>query len=201
MLTTRQTKLKVSRTARGLIFDLDGTLLDSIGLHWLAWQYACRQYNVELDKHFFMSQTGKPIQEIAQLLIDKYNINASINEILEAKEEMVYANLDSVKIIEPVVAIAKASYGKIPMSVGTGSDHRRAEIMLKKANILHLFDAIVCAEDVCNHKPAPDTFLLCAQLMNVEPKYCQVFEDGKLGLDAATSANMIATDVKPFYNN
>ena len=104
--------------------------------------------------------------------------------------------LDSVKPIDAVVAVAKENYGKLPMAVGTGSDRRRAETMLRHANLLHLFVGLVCAEDVKRHKPYPDTFMKCADIMGIPYECCEVFEDGTPGLQAASSAVMIATDVK-----
>lgn len=195
----KKTRLTASPEAKGLIFDLDGTLLDSIGLHWRAWQEACRVHGVEIEYDFFIEHTGKPIEKIAHVLVEHYNIPTTTETILKDKERLVYAHLDSVEPIEAVVAVAKENYGKLPMSVGTGSDRRRAELMLQHAGLQHLFVGIVCAEDVDRHKPHPDTFMKCAELMGVPYDKCEVFEDGTPGLQAATTAGMIATDVKPYY--
>lgn len=191
--------LKASPNAKGLIFDLDGTLLDSIGLHWEAWKETCKTHGVEIDYDFFINHTGKPADKIAQIIIEHYQINTTAKEILAEKEQRVYAHLDSVKPIDAVVAVAKENYGKLPMAVGTGSDRRRAETMLRHANLLHLFVGLVCAEDVDRHKPYPDTFMKCAEIMGIPYECCEVFEDGTPGLQAASSAGMIATDVKPYY--
>jgi HAD superfamily hydrolase (TIGR01509 family) len=76
-----------------------------------------------------------------------------------------------------------------------------AMMQLNELDILDLFDFIVTADDVERHKPEPDTFLKCAELMNVEPQYCQVFEDGELGMQAAQTAGMLLTDVRPFVTD
>lgn len=195
----KKARLTASPKAQGLIFDLDGTLLDSIGLHWKAWQEACREYGVEIDFDFFITHTGKPVEKISRILTEHYNIPTEPENILSAKERLVYEHLDSVKPIEAVVNVAKENYGKLPMAVGTGSDRRRAEIMLKHAGLQHLFVAVVCAEDVTHHKPHPETFVKCAELMGIPCDKCEVFEDGAPGLQAATTAGMMATDVKPYY--
>lgn len=195
----KKERLTANESAEGLIFDLDGTLLDSIGLHWRAWQEACRIYGVEIEFEFFINHTGKPAEKIAQIIVDNYNIQATSLELLKEKERMVYQHIDTIKPIEAVVAVAKENYGKRPMAVGTGSDRRRAELMLTQANIRHLFVAVVCAEDVERHKPYPDTFMKCADIMGIPYDKCEVFEDGAPGLQAATTAGMIATDVKPYY--
>lgn len=200
MQPTKTTRPTADPRAKGLIFDLDGTLLDSMPLHWKAWHSACARFGADVDRDFFFRHVGKSMSEIATVLINEYHIEARVDDITQLKDELVYAEMDSVRRIEPIVAIAEANYGRLPMSIGTGSNHRRAEMMLQNAGILHYFKAIVCAEDVVNHKPSPDTFLRCAELMGVAPADCQVFEDGEPGLKAAATAGMIATDVKPFYD-
>ena len=98
-----------------------------------------------------------------------------------------------------MVGFVKNHYGKIPMSIGTGGGRRSSELILKAIDMLEYFNIIVTADDVTNYKPEPDTFLKCADLMGIDPKYCQVFEDGKPGMDAACQAGMIVTDVRKFY--
>ncbi len=185
--------------AEALIFDLDGTLIDSLGLHWRAWQEAFRAQGAEIDHELFIAYTGKPIEEIAQLLIDHYGLTVDKDAILQTKRNVVAEHLSEMEEIEPVTHVVRQNYGKKPMAVGTGSDRQRAELMLKNAGIFHMFDAIVSADDVEHFKPAPDTFLLCAKRMNVSPEKCQVFEDGEPGLEAARRCGMIATDVRPYY--
>lgn len=199
MTSPANKRLTAHPSAKGLIFDLDGTLLDSIGVHWAAWQEACRQYGAEINFDFFMSHTGKPMEKIAQIIVDHYGISATAEQLVKIKEQKVYEHLDSIEPIAAVAAVAHENYGKLPMSIGTGSDRRRAERMLAKAGMLHMFCGLVCSEDVERHKPYPDTFMKCAELMGVDPSECQVFEDGEPGMQAARAAGMIATDVKPYY--
>jgi beta-phosphoglucomutase-like phosphatase (HAD superfamily) len=104
------------------------------------------------------------------------------------------------KPVDEVVSIVKANYGRIPMAVGTGASRKSAEVQLKELNLMKYFVTIVSADDVTKHKPEPETFLECARLMDVEPQFCQVFEDGVLGIAAAKTAGMMVTDVRPFIN-
>jgi len=196
---TNNTVLKAHPDAQGLIFDLDGTLIDSMPMHFAGWQHAFRLFDTEIEHDFFFSFAGKAASEIAKILIDHYHSKATVEQIVTFKQTYVYQHLADVDVIEPVVNVVRECYGKIPMAVGTGSDKRRAEVMLKNAGLIDMFVCIVGADDVVNHKPAPDTFLRCAELMNVDPTKCQVFEDAEPGLTAARSAGMIATDVKPYY--
>ena len=82
------------------------------------------------------------------------------------------------------------------MAVGTGSEHRMAEMLLRHLGLFNCFDAIVGADDVQCHKPEPDTFLRCAELIGVPPEKCVVFEDADFGIQAAKSAGMAVVDVR-----
>ena len=84
------------------------------------------------------------------------------------------------------------------MAVGTGASRQSAMLQMKELEIDHFFDFIVTADDVVHHKPEPETFLKCAELLNVDPEFCQVFEDGEMGMQAAKTAGMMLTDVRPF---
>ncbi len=194
-------QLKANQAAKGLIFDLDGTLIDSMPMHWAGWQAAFRKYGSEIEHDFFFSHAGKAAIEIAQILIDKYNTPTTAELIVAEKQKYVYEHLDNVAIIKPVVNVVEENFGRIPMAVGTGSDTARAVRMLTNAGLIDKFVGIVSADDVEHHKPAPDTFLRCAELMGVSPAECEVFEDAEPGLAAARAGGMIATDVRPYYEN
>ena len=166
-------KLTADSNARALIFDLDGTLLDSMALHWEAWETVCTSHGISIEKDFFMSLTGKPVEEISQIIVSHYNSDAEPEAILKEKQTYTMQRLPQIKPVEAVANVLFENAGKLPMAVGTGSDRKRALAMLDNAGLTKYFSAIVCAEDVENHKPAPDTFLRCAELMGVEPKFCQ----------------------------
>ncbi|MDO4461219.1 MAG: HAD-IA family hydrolase [Bacteroidia bacterium] len=185
-------KYTIPADVKGLIFDLDGTLLNSMPLHWFAWQASFRRYNVELDHAEFMTLAGKPIEKIAAHFIEKFHLEnkTNVKDIIDEKDRVVWDEIDKIEPIASVVSVAKSYFGKLPMSVGTGADRRRAEHMLKAAGLIEMFPVIVPAEDVANHKPAPDTFLRCAELMGVAPEHCLVFEDAISGIKAAEAANM-----------
>jgi beta-phosphoglucomutase-like phosphatase (HAD superfamily) len=117
------------------------------------------------------------------------------------KMEEFYKIQHNVTPIEPVIALVKKYHGRLPMSVGTGGHREAVERTLEIVGIRHYFDIIVTAHDVTRHKPHPDTFLRCAELMGVAPEECEVFEDGDLGLRAARNAGMIATDVSKWYES
>jgi beta-phosphoglucomutase-like phosphatase (HAD superfamily) len=168
---------------KGLIFDLDGTLADSMPLHFEGWKKACERFGAFIDQDFLRFHTGSPGWAIAAAIIE--------NSHLESQH--------LIKPIEPVTQIAKKYYGKIPMAVGTGGHREAVERTLEIIGMKKYFDIIVTANDVKQHKPDPETFLKCAEMMNISPEHIEVFEDGDLGLEAASRAGMIATDVRSWY--
>jgi beta-phosphoglucomutase-like phosphatase (HAD superfamily) len=188
---------------KGLIFDLDGTLADTMPLHFQGWLAACRKYGAEIDNLFLRKHTGSPGWMIADEIIKKCNLNGSvtIEQIITEKLHLFYRDQHTVKPIGPVAEIAKKYHGKLPMAVGTGGHREAVERTLQITGLRQYFDIIITANDVKNFKPHPETFLECARLMNVEPQYIEVFEDGDLGLEAALAAGMVPTDVRTWYDS
>lgn len=188
---------------KGLIFDLDGTLADTMPLHFQGWQSACRKYGAEIDNAFLRKHTGSPGWMIAGEIIKKCNLGetVTIEDILNEKLSLFFRDQHIVKPILPVVDIVKKYYGILPMAVGTGGHREAVERTLQITGLKKYFDIVITANDVTNFKPHPETFLMCAKLMNVEPRFIEVFEDGDLGIEAAIAAGMTATDVRPWYDS
>jgi len=192
--------LKVHPDAKALIFDLDGTLSDSLPVHLATWDLVGEKYGFDFDPKIIYEMTGMPTIEFARRVVRDYKLNADPHELVRMKQEAFWSMAHLLRPIEEVFAVLRAYHGKLPMSVGTGAGRKSAMVQLETLGILDLFVAVVSADDVTSHKPEPDTFLECARLMGVEPQYCQVFEDGVLGIEAAEKAGMIVTDVRPFIN-
>jgi beta-phosphoglucomutase family hydrolase len=188
---------------KGLIFDLDGTLADTMPLHFKGWQSACKKFGAEIDNTFLRKHTGSPGWMIANEIIKLNNLNGSVSvdQIVEEKLFTFRRDQHLVKPIRPVVEIVKKYYGKMPMSVGTGGHREAVERTLEITNLSKYFDIIVTANDVDNFKPHPETFLKCAELMGIDPEFIEVFEDGDLGIEAALAAGMVPTDVRSWYDS
>ncbi len=188
---------------RGLIFDLDGTLADTMPYHFEGWKQACSKYGASIDPAFLRKHTGSPGWIIAGEILKENNLDGdvTVEEIIEEKLKVFYEQQQYVKPIKPVADIAKKYYGILPMSVGTGGHRLAVERTLEVTGLRKYFDIIVTANDVKNFKPHPETFLKCAELMKVDPQHVEVFEDGELGIIAAKEAGMKITDVRSWYDS
>lgn len=188
---------------KGLIFDLDGTLADTMPYHFKGWKIACKKFGAEIDTAFLRKHTGSPGWLIADEIIKKCNLDGTvtIDQIVEEKLTEFYKDQPKVKPILPVVEIVKKYYGILPMAVGTGGHREAVERTLEITGLRKYFDIIITANDVDNFKPHPETFLKCAGLMNIDPQFIEVFEDGDLGLEAALEAGMTPTDVRSWYDS
>jgi HAD superfamily hydrolase (TIGR01509 family) len=191
-------KIEVPEFIRGLIFDCDGTLVDSMPLHIKAWEFAINDAGLTWNFEFFDSKKGMPSNEILELYSKHYNADINIDKVLKTKYDYFYMHRTEFKPIEHVVDIVFEYRDKLPMAVASGGSRKTVNVQLEDLGIRHLFKAIITADDKLKSKPAPDMFLEAARRMNVEPKFCQVFEDGELGLEAAKSAGMLATDIRLF---
>ncbi len=192
--------LHVHPEARGLIFDLDGTLSNSLPVHLSTWNHIGERYGFKFDPKILYEMTGMPTIDFARRVVKQYGLSITPEEIVKLKQQSFWESAALLKPVEEMIAIVKEYHGRLPMSVGTGASRKSAEVQLNALDITRYFDFIVSAEDVTRHKPEPETFLLCAELMKVEPSMCQVFEDGDLGIAAAQKAGMIVTDVRPHIN-
>ena len=190
--------LSVDPRAKGLIFDIDGTISDTMPIHLIAYQKTALEYGFEITSELFYSMSGIPAFQTSAILKEKFGKDFDPQEFAHKKETHFLKNIHLAKPIEPVVRIIREYSGKLPMACGTGGTRFYALRTLELAGVLSYFEHIVTAEDVVHHKPHPDTFLKAAELIGVPPPFCQVFEDSHLGIQAAESAGMIATDILPY---
>lgn len=191
-------KLEIDKNAKALIFDMDGTLADTMPLHFDAWKITAREHGFEFTEKQFLGMAGMPTWKIVPFINEKLGLNVDPEIFSRRKEKVFLELLTEVKPIEPVVDLVYKYHNKLPMSIGTGGKKEIARLTIQMMGLDKYIDILVAADDVVNHKPAPDTFLKCAELMGVAPELCQVFEDGDMGLKASDAAGMITTDIRPF---
>lgn len=180
----------------GLIFDMDGTLADTMPTHFIAWTQSLAELGMVLSEERFYSLGGVTAEKIIHLLASEQGkVVADAKIVAEAKEELFLEMIGEVRPVAAVKTIAERHYGRMPMAIATGSQVWVAEKILKALGIREWFGAVVGAEDVANPKPAPDVFLKAAELIGVDPKRCHAFEDTVLGLESARAAGMDVVDV------
>lgn len=180
----------------GLIFDMDGTILDTEPTHRKAWREVLGRYDLHFDELSVVALNGSPAWHIARHIIEQNKARLDPYVLAQEKTAAVKTMLlDSVEPL-PLIDVVKQWHGRRPMSVGTGSESHIAEALLAHLGLRHYFAAVVAADHIQHPKPAPDTFLRCAELMGVAAHKCVVFEDADFGLQAARDAGMDAVDVR-----
>jgi len=182
---------------RAYIFDCDGTVVDSMPLHYRAWKAALAEWNCDFPEDLFYSWGGKPVRNIIADLNQMNGLTMPVDSLAIRKEALYLAQLPSLKAIPEVVEHITAQHGRIPLAVASGSRRDSVVGSLTTVGLLNQFDTIVSAGDYIHAKPAPDCFLLAAERLGVAPKDCLVFEDTQLGIQAATAAGMASVMV-PF---
>lgn len=188
---------------KAIIFDLDGTLADSMPMHRKAWMNAIENYDLKCPPQEMEQFAGLSTYKIAGEVLKRFNpdrLQPESMKLANTKIEEFEKLHSQVQPIDLIVNVAIENYGKLPMAVGTGGTRATASKTLELLKLDRYFDALVAAEDVENHKPEPDTFLKCASLLNVSPENCLVFEDGDRGVEAAKRAGMEVIDVRDYLS-
>ena len=192
-------RIIVNKEVKALIFDIDGTLADTMPAHFEVYQSLLGRYRVGFTYSEFLTYAGIPVVPQMILFTQKYNlIDFDPEKMAVNKEDQYFLNIHKTKPVVSVMRVFDQYYGKMPIACGTGADRRIATRTLEVIGLLNKIDALVTSDDVIHGKPHPETFLRCAELLGVEPKFCQVFEDGAPGIEAAKAAGMIVTDVREY---
>ena len=188
--------IEVPRFVKGLIFDCDGTLVDSMPLHMRAWEHAIRSGGGHWEPEFFISKKGMPEDGIVRLYNARFGTSLDPVETLKVKHRFFRAHASEFKPIPHVVDVVLKHRGVRPMAVASGGVRENVILELEALQIRSFFEAILTADDGIKPKPEPDLFLEAAKRLGIAPERCQVFEDGDLGLEAARRAGMLPTDVR-----
>jgi HAD superfamily hydrolase (TIGR01509 family) len=182
-----------------LIFDCDGTLVDSMPLHYQVWVTVLRRYNIDFPEARFYQWAGVPVDEIIRRLAADQGLMVDAQAIAVERDAYFHSlPASGLRPVAAVVEIARRHHQQLPMAVATGSTRASAEASLRAIGILEWFDAVISSHEVGLPKPAPDVFLAAAERIAIAPNQCVAFEDGDAGLQAAQAAGMHAVDIRPW---
>jgi HAD superfamily hydrolase (TIGR01509 family) len=176
----------------GYIFDLDGTLVDTMPLHYAAWAAAMKKAGLKdrLDEDLFYKLGGMPTRQVASILGKRHGLEIDPVSVHRDKELAFVESIGKLELIEPVVEFARRISKTRPVAIASGGTRDVVTNTVRLTGLETLFPIVVTVDDVEHGKPAPDMFLLAARLMGVEPARCLVFEDGQPGIQAAIAAGM-----------
>jgi len=188
-----QFELKIPKTDfKALIFDLDGTLVDSMPAHFQAWCKALADQGQAGDfpEDVFYAMGGRPTRDIVGIINGEQGLKLNPDRVASAKKRHFLKTLAEIKLIPEVVAVVEQYRGRVPLAVASGGSRDVVEKTLQILGVSDWFDEVVSSTEVSRGKPAPDIFLEAAKRLDVEPKDCVVFEDARAGIIAAREAGM-----------
>jgi len=177
------------------LFDCDGTIADSMPLHYLAWNKALSSWDCDFPEELFYAWGGMPVAEIIATLNEKQGLKMPAEAVARMKEDHFFELLPQLQAVPEVLEHILVSHGRIPFAVVSGSTNESVTASLTTLGILDRFDTLVCAGDYTKGKPDPEPFLLAAERLGIAPDRCLVFEDTQMGIDAATAAGMSSVKV------
>jgi len=187
-------------TTKGLIFDCDGTLADTMPLHAEAWKEHFKELGINWPSEFFSKIKGVPTENIIAQFNHEFGYDIDEMAFSKKQDQLAYNKMKRAKPIEPVIEIVQKYQNRLPMAVASSGIKKNVLFTLEVIGIKAAFNHIITIEDVIRAKPAPDIFLKAAQAIDVAPEHCLVFEDGDVGLKAAERAGMWATDVRLYID-
>ena len=180
----------------GLIFDCDGTVVDTMPIHYAAWCSTTAKHGLVFPEDRFYALGGVSPFEVLRMLSEEQGIKIDAEAVTFQKEAKYMELIGDAGEIPEVMQIVRESHGKLPMAIASGGTHETVEGILQHCGIRHYFDAIVTSQDIVNPKPAPDTFLEAARRINVAPEKCRAYEDADMGIKSIVAAGMEPVDVR-----
>ncbi len=180
---------------KAYLFDCDGTIVDSMPLHYVAWKRVLSEWNCEFAEDVFYAWGGMPVAEIIATLNARHGLAMPVEDVARRKEALYFEILPELKAVPEVLEHIEASHGQIPFAVVSGSTRDSVTASLNALKIFDRFDTLVCAGDYERSKPDPEPFLIAAERLGIAPEDCLVFEDTEMGIQAATAAGMASVKV------
>lgn len=186
---------------QAVLFDWDGTLVDSHPVNFRALAEACARRGLRLSQERYNSRIGASGAEIIAELATEARIAVSVESIVEECIESIVSSISALRIYDPVVRLAMALNRRLPVAIASGGARRVVDAGLSFTRLRGLFSHVITGEDADYGKPDPALFLLAAQRIGAPPGACLVYEDSPEGVEAANAAGMQVVDVKCFRND
>jgi len=180
-----------------VIFDCDGTVVNSMPAHFEAWCDALAYYGAAnvFREDVFYAMGGRPTKDIVVDLNAEYGLKLDPQAVAMKKRESFLGRLGQVELIDEVVGFAREQRGRRPLAIATGGTRHVIERTLQVLEISDLFDEVVTADDVAAGKPAPDIYLEAARRLGVAAERCLALEDAPAGIMSAQRAGMAVVAV------
>ena len=175
---------------KAYLFDCDGTVVDSMPLHYLAWRRALDAWNCEFPEKLFYEWGGRPVDEILHDLSRAQGLTIPVAETALIKEDYFHEALPQLTAVAEVLEHIEDAHGRVLFAIVSGGGRASVVRSLEQLGLLDRFETLVCAEDYTRAKPNPEPYLIAAERLGVAPAHCLVFEDTQLGVDAAEAAGM-----------
>ena len=182
---------------KAYLFDCDGTIVDSMPLHYRAWKKALGEWGCEFSERLFYDWGGLPVAEVISTLNRQQGLQMPVDKVEHRKESLYYELLPQLQAVPEVLEQIEARQGQIPFGVVSGSRRESVVASLTVVNLLNRFQTLVCAGEYQKSKPDPEAFLMAAEHLQVKPEACLVFEDTEMGIQAARAGGMSWVKVPP----
>ena len=178
-----------------LVFDLDGTLVDSMPYHNKAWIETFASFGVSVSEDFLFSTAGMGSERLIALVAKEKGIDLDVSEVSNKKRDMYNSMMPKVELLNPMMDVVKHYYQKKPLAIVTGGSHTTVDVLLPKLQIEHYFSSIVCADDTKLGKDSIEPYQLADSQLGLDIKKCIFFDDGDVGLEGAKKAGMTVVHV------
>jgi beta-phosphoglucomutase-like phosphatase (HAD superfamily) len=187
-----------------VLFDWDGTLVDSTAANYQALSGALRKHDIELDEAWYRARTGMSTDAMLAVLLAARppgSAEVDLEQIALDRDSLFLQEAASIPPLAAVVDVARSYVRQVSLGVASGGSGPAIRATMSRLGLTSLFDCVVSREDVAIGKPAPDIFLLAAARLGRDPARCVVYEDSDEGIEAARRAGMAVVDVRPWRHD
>ena len=174
---------------QALLFDCDGTLVDTLSLYQVCWHQTFGRYGFDMSDEWFKQRVGYDLHTLISMAFPEGDEDF-LEKVKSEGMNMFYSSTHLLEPLEHVVDVARRYHGRIPLAVVSGGLGHAVRESLAAVGITSLFDVIITLEDVETTKPAPDAYLLAIEKLGVDAGRCVAYEDSTVGMESASAAGI-----------